>query len=140
MTNALVYAREHAVIAKEIIRLEMQAFDKWSKGDLTGFIDLSAEDVVYFDPVIEKRLDGLDKLKTMYEPWQGTFQVAEWEMIDPKVQALDNMAVLTFNFRSKEDGRQVMWNTTEVYRKEPDGSWKIIHTHWSLTKPDLKQQ
>jgi len=29
------------------------------------------------------------------------------------------------------------WNCTEVYRLDNDG-WKIIQTHWSFTKPDIK--
>jgi ketosteroid isomerase-like protein len=28
------------------------------------------------------------------------------------------------------------WNATEVYR-EADGAWRIIHTHWSFTQPQL---
>ena len=28
------------------------------------------------------------------------------------------------------------WNATEVYRKA-DGAWRIIHTHWSFTRPQL---
>ena len=28
------------------------------------------------------------------------------------------------------------WNCTEVYRLEPNGEWKIVHTHWSsFAKP-----
>ena len=46
------------------------------------------------------------------------------------------MGVLTFNFVSYSKGRTVRWNTTEVYRRK-NGQWKIVHTHWSLTKPQL---
>src|SRR5919202_28870 len=28
------------------------------------------------------------------------------------------------------------WNATEVYRRQ-DGTWRIIHTHWSFTQPQL---
>jgi ketosteroid isomerase-like protein len=51
--------------------------------------------------------------------------------------------VLTFNLAShtrKPDGSPmiVRWNATEVYRRM-SGKWRIIHNHWSFTKPDLKQ-
>jgi len=28
------------------------------------------------------------------------------------------------------------WNATEVYR-QANGGWRIIHTHWSFTQPQL---
>jgi hypothetical protein len=37
---------------------------------------------------------------------------------------------------SYSKGRTVRWNTTEDYRRR-HGQWKIVHTHWSLTKPQL---
>jgi hypothetical protein len=30
------------------------------------------------------------------------------------------------------------WNSTEVYRRI-DGKWRIVHSHWSFTKPEVKQ-
>lgn len=30
------------------------------------------------------------------------------------------------------------WNSTEVYSRVA-GKWRIIHSHWSYTKPDIKQ-
>ena len=30
------------------------------------------------------------------------------------------------------------WNSTEVYQRI-NGSWKIIHSHWSYVKPDLNE-
>jgi hypothetical protein len=55
----------------------------------------------------------------------------------PLVQAVDDMAVLTFNYVA-EGSNQVTsrWNCTEVYRRKSE-SWRIIQTHWSLTQPNL---
>ncbi|HEX3007166.1 MAG TPA: nuclear transport factor 2 family protein, partial [Bacteroidales bacterium] len=102
------------------------------------FLALSANDVTYFDPYLDKRLDGLQKLTELYRPLQGQINVTRYEMIDPKVIVLENAAVLTFNLSSFVGENLQRWNCTEVYRKEKDNSWKIIQTHWSLTKPDLK--
>ena len=30
------------------------------------------------------------------------------------------------------------WNSTEVYQRL-NGSWKIVHSHWSYVKPVLKE-
>ena len=43
-----------------IIAMEEAALDRWGKGDPSGFLEISAPDVVYFDPFIEHRLDGLE--------------------------------------------------------------------------------
>jgi len=61
------------------------------------------------------------------------------EYVDPKVVIRGDIAVLTYNYHSlhKDTAGQMQrssfWNTTEVYRMIA-GSWKIIHTHWSLIK------
>ncbi len=137
MITTSAFFQEKAGLSKEIIGLETAALERWNNGDVYGYLELYAEDIVYFDPYMEKRVDGLKELTELYKPWQGKIKVSEYEIINPKVQATDNMAVLTFNLRSVEGGTIHRWNCTEVFRK--DGSkWKIIQTHWSFTKPDLK--
>ena len=123
-------------ISETIIALEKEALEKWNQGDPSGYLDLSADDVSYFDPAIEQRLDGLEGLKKYYEPIKGLIKVSRYEMSNPKVTATDNMAVLTFNLLSYQGDQASRWNCTEVYRLEPNGQWKIVHTHWSsFVKP-----
>lgn len=134
MTNA----KENPTIETIIIGLEKAALERWNNGDPTGFLELSAPDVVYFDPFLDRRLNELNELTALYKPITGQVHVDRYEMINPLVQATEKMAVLTFNMNSYEKETVQKWNCTEVYRLEPDGKWKIIQTHWSLTKPDLK--
>lgn len=133
-------AKEKTSVEKTIIELERAAFLRWSQGDPTGFLEISAEDVVYFDPFVDRRLNGIEELTKLYVPLKGQFKADKYEMVEPKVQASKKMAVLTFNFNSWIEGKEEKWNCTEVYRLETDGKWKIIQTHWSLTKPELKQK
>ena len=118
-------------ISNIIIALEKGALEKWNQGDPSGYLDLSADDVTYFDPSIEQCLDGLDNLKKYYEPIKGQIKVSKYEMINPKVVATNDMAVLTFNLNSCKNDEVHKWNCTEVYRLEPNGKWKIVQTHWS---------
>jgi len=138
MITHSAYSQENTEISEKIIALEKKALERWNRGDIMGYIDIYAEDIVYFDPMTEKRMDGLNKLTEYYKQWEGNIQITECEMIDPKVQAVDNMAVLTFNLRSVEGTIVYNWNCTEVYRKDKENSWKIIQTHWSYVKPTLK--
>jgi ketosteroid isomerase-like protein len=134
MTNA----KENPATEATIIGLEKAALERWNHGDPTGFLELSAPDVVYFDPFLERRLNGLDELTALYKPITGQVHVDRYEMLNPLVQATGKMAVLTFNLNSYEKETVQKWNCTEVYRLEADGKWRIIQTHWSLTKPELK--
>jgi ketosteroid isomerase-like protein len=119
-----------------IIALECAAFSRWCKGDPSGFLEICAEDVVYFDPFVERRVDGLAALAAYYDGLRGKFSAERWELLNPRVQHAGNLAVLTFNFLSyRRNGDDVRWNCTEVYRKDAPG-WRIIHTHWSRTKSD----
>ena len=123
----------------EIIVMERKALERWCKGDPSGFLEICAPDVVYFDHTLPKRLDGLDSLRTYYEGiHDNSAGERGYEMIDPKVHEGADMAVLTFNYLYRavsEDGLK-RWNSTEVYRRTPLG-WRIIQTHWSPTQPKL---
>ena len=123
-----------------IIALERGALDRWGKGDPQGFLEIMASDQTYFDPATAKRIDGQDALKKYFAPIAGKIRIERVEMIDPKVQRSGDLAVLTFNlvdYGGQFDGgpkTTTRWNSTEVYQRI-NGSWKIIHSHWSYTKP-----
>jgi ketosteroid isomerase-like protein len=118
----------------EIIQLERHALERWCRGDPSGFLEISARDVVYFDPFLERRLDGLPALSAYYEGLRGKISAGRFELLHPRVQLVGDAAVLTFNFASSGVGGVHRWNCTEVYRRDADG-WRIIQTHWSFAGP-----
>ncbi len=121
---------EPASETKRIISMEEQALARWCRGDPSGFLEISAPDVVYFDPFRPERVEGLPALTAYYEGLRGTISAGRWEMARPLVQFAGNAAVLTFQFTSW-GGQVVRWNCTEVYRRDGD-AWRIIQTHWSF--------
>lgn len=120
-------------IASKIVALERAALDRWGAGDPSGYLEISAPDVTYFDPFLERRLDGREALAACYEPLRGSIHIDRYEMIKPKVQVCDKAAVLTFNLISYSGAITMRWNCTEVYRLDKAG-WRIIQTHWSITQ------
>jgi len=120
--------------AAVIIAMERVALDRWAKGDPSGFLEISAPDVVYFDPSLEHRLDGIEALTRLYESVRGQIHIDRYELLNPKVQICGDAAVLTFNFVSYGPEKNNHWNCTEVYWLR-DGHWRIIQTHWSITRP-----
>lgn len=120
-------------IANKIIAMECSALDRWGKGDPSGFLEICAPNIVYFDPHLEMRIDGREALSAYYEGIRGKVSIERYELLNPLVQRIGNAAVLTFNYVSyggAEDEHR--WNCTEVYERLVDG-WKIIQTHWSYT-------
>ncbi|MGA2862987.1 MAG: VOC family protein [Verrucomicrobiota bacterium] len=124
--------------AAAVIALERAALDRWAQGDPSGFLEISSPDVVYFDPTLERRLDGLEALTRLYESVRGKIHLTRYELIHPKVQFCGDAAVLTYNYVGESAGRTGRWNCTEVYRRTPAG-WRIAQTHWSFTGPFHKQ-
>jgi ketosteroid isomerase-like protein len=125
-------------ITKTIIALENAALQRWGAGDPSGYLEISAQDVVYFDPFLEKRIDGLEALASWYAPIRGTIHIDHYDLINPNVQVCGEAAVLTFNLISHSGKTPMYWNCTEVYRFDKEG-WRIIQTHWSITQ-HLKNQ
>lgn len=58
-------------IASAIIAMETAALERWGRGDPGGFLEISAPDVVYFDPYREQRVDGIEALTRLYQTFWG---------------------------------------------------------------------
>ena len=126
-------------ITKTMIALESAALERWGNGDPSGFLEICAPDVVYFDPYQEMRIDGLEALTQYYKTIWGQVYFDRFELLNPCVQLGGELAVLTFNYVSHTGGRKSRWNCTEVYRQAED-RWEIIQTHWSYTRhPGIAQ-
>ncbi len=123
-------------VAETIIEMERAALDRWGKGDPDGFLEISALDVVYFDPFMERRLDGRDALKILYDGIRGHIKLDSYQMICPKVRVSGYVAVLTYNLVCHGSEGTMRWNTTEVFERHGN-QWEIVHSHWSLTQPKL---
>lgn len=131
-----------AEIGQRIIAMERAALDRWGKGDVNGYFEIMANDITYFDPNVDRRVDGLAAIRAYIGPFAGKIRIDRYEMVEPKVQVAGDVAVLSFrivNYATQPDGRETVanrWNTTEIYRRI-QGEWKIAHSHFSFTRPPL---
>ncbi len=123
-------------IKTTIIALEKQALELWNNGNPDGFIELSSDDVVYFDPAFENKQEGKRALEEYYAHVRGKIKIDLYKMINPVVQVSPGVAVLTYNYEAHREGRVFRMNCTEVYKLNLSNQWKIIHTHWSFVQPD----
>lgn len=125
-------------IKATIIALEKQALELWNNGNPDGFLELSSDDVVYFDPVFEKKFVGKKALEEYYEGFRGKNKIDSYDMIEPIVQVMPECAVLMYDYEARREGQSYKMHCTEVYKANSSGQWKIIHTHWSFVMPVSK--
>ena len=126
-------------VGAEVIALERGALDRWGKGDPRGYVELFDDEITYFDPAQDGRVDGIAAMEALFAPIAGRIRVDRYDMLRPVVQQCGDVALLTFNlvsYRTDDEVERAIsrWNATEVYRHTFQG-WRISHSHWSYVKP-----
>ena len=125
--------------AQEIMALERSALDKWAQSNTDGYIDISADEITWFDftPGTQLRIDGLEAVRNFLKPLSGNIPPNTYELVNPKLQIYGNTAILTFHWKaSMTDGTPLDgWKTTSVYNWK-DGEWRQVHAHWSLVQSE----
>ncbi len=123
-------------LTARLVEMERLALARWSQGDPSGYLEISAPDVVYFDPFQERRVDGLAALGRYYDALRGKIMIRHFEMLNPLVQELGEGAVLTYNLvcHPENGGHPLTWHSTEVFRKDSNGRWWLVQSHWSYAK------
>jgi hypothetical protein len=119
--------------AQEVLALERQAMDGWLTGNPDPQLAITDPQITYIHAVVDKRLEGLPALKELYEQYRGRPLFDSYEILNPKVQAIGDVAVLTYQPLRRNGSQTTYWNATQVYCKKKEG-WRVIHTHWSAVK------
>lgn len=130
------YTEEERKLAEHIIGLEKAALDKWFKGDTSGYEQLWSErSFTYFDAVVEKRVDDHATIADFLKTIEGKLFADSYDFRHPRVQIGKDMAVLTYQLFAKTTLIDMEYNCIEVYQKEEDGVWRVIHSTWSFIRP-----
>jgi ketosteroid isomerase-like protein len=135
LCGVLAAADQNEATAREVLAMERKAMDGWQRGDPEPALAISDPEITYFHAVTDQRLDGLPALKALFESYGGRPLFDSYEMAGPKVQASGDTAVLTYILVRHIGTATTRWNATQVYQRKKDG-WRVIHSHWSVTKPD----
>lgn len=135
LCGRLASAGSDADTERIILATERQIMNDWLKGNFDKLLEMSDPEITYFHAVTDKRLDGLPAVRELYEGYRGRPLFDSYEIIDPKVQVSGDTAILTYQLETRNGAVVRRWNATQVYRKKE--GWRIIHAHWSMTKPPL---
>ena len=134
LAGMLAAADGSEATAREVLALERTTLDGWQVGNPDPLLAISDPEITYFHVVTDKRLDGLPALRALFEAYRGRPLFDSYEMADPKVQSSGDTAVLTYTLVRHVGTTTSRWNATQVYQRKKEG-WRIIHSHWSATKP-----
>ena len=129
-------------ITETILALELAINERWNKGDVDGALEMYSEDVSYFDPMTELRLDGRKAVEAYFRQFfEGKLNILRNVFPNPQVIVSDggDFAVLHYNLINiVPDGQGgekqgTPWNSTQVYRLI-GGQWRVVHVNWSFTR------
>lgn len=127
---------EEKTLAEHIIGLERAALDKWFNGDTSGYERLwSGRSFTYFDGAVTKRIDDHATIAEFLKTIDGKLFAESYDFRNPRVQIGQDMAVLTYQLFAKTTLIDMEYNCVEVYQKEEDGVWRVIHSTWSFIRP-----
>lgn len=127
---------EQEALAQHIIGLEQAALDKWFKGDTSGYEQFwSKRSFTYFDAVVTERIDDHAAIAEFLKTIDGKLFADSYDFRNPRVQIGEDMAVLTYQLFAKTTLIDMEYNCIEVYQKEADGQWRVIHSTWSFIRP-----
>ena len=118
-------------VEQTILAQEHRALERWSQGDPLGYSNAAAQDITYFDDIgAQLRVEGVEALREYLTSLQGQIPVHSYEVVDPKVQVLGDVGILTFRYHaSSPDGEALtQWKATTVYSRV-DGQWQMVHGH-----------
>lgn len=134
LEGMLAAADSNVEMTREILALERDAMDGWLQGNPDRALAISDPEITYFHVMTGGRLNGLPALRALYENYRGKPLFDSYDIIDPKVQANGDMAILTYIFVWRSGPATRRWNSTQVYQRKKEG-WRVIHSHWSMTNP-----
>jgi len=126
---------KQTTVEKMIVALERGALEQFGRGEIEGPLVLCDEEITYFDPSVESRLEGREALAVHYEPVRGKPQYARFELVDPRVQVFGDTSILTYVLETRDtpnaDSPGTLWKVTAVYHRF-DGGWRVVHSHFGL--------
>lgn len=87
-------------ITETILALERGINDRWNKGDVDGALEMYSEDVSYFDPMTEARIDGREAVEAYFRKFfEGKLNILRNMFPNPQVIVSEggDFAVLHYN-------------------------------------------
>lgn len=124
-----------STVETSIVDLERAALEQYGRGDIDGPLALCGREISYFDPFVERRIDGRTALAVHYEGTRGKARYDSCDLRDVRVQTFGDTAILTYVLATAGSPRPpsepTRWKVTTVYHPSDD-RWRVVHSHFAL--------
>ncbi len=130
------YTPEQRELAEHIIGLEKHALDLWFNGKTEGYRNLWSENnFTYVDGAQPHRVDTHKDVCEFLDTIEGQLHADTYDFVRPRVQFGQDMALLTYELYADTNMINMKYNCIELYQKEADSQWRVIHSTWSFIRP-----
>jgi ketosteroid isomerase-like protein len=108
--------------------------------DIGIIMPLFAEDAVLMPPN-DTTVFGKDEIRSWWEEYFSFFRITSVVQTERDVTVAGNQAFERYSFSvtivPKQRGARILDDirSLTVWRREPDGNWRITHSMWNSTKP-----
>jgi ketosteroid isomerase-like protein len=109
-------------------------------GDVNTLVGIFTDDAILMPPN-DATVYGKDEIRSWWEEYFTFFRVTSSVQTEREVTAAGNQAFdracFSVTIIPKQHGPRIRDDirTLNVWRQEPDGTWKISHQLWNSTKP-----
>ena len=113
------------------------ANDRWASGDVTGFTEVAAQDIIWIDELgAQIPISGKVALGKYLESFTGQVPPHKHELLNLVFQIYGDIVIVNYRYQASFDGvLQDPWKVSSVYRYA-DGDWLSVHENWSEVKPE----
>lgn len=124
------------LLAEHIIGLEKSALERFFNGDMSGYRELwSKRSFTYFDAVVTQRVESFAGMENFLDNIEGKLHSDDYRFVSPRVQFGQDMAILTYQLFAHTNFNDIEYNCIEVFQKEGDSEWHVVHSTWSTIRP-----
>jgi len=123
--------------SKSVTQHVMQAS---TSGDVNLLVSLFADDALFMPPN-DTNVYGTAEIRSWWEDYFTSFKITSQVETEKEITVAGNQAFERTSFTGtitpKKDGAKIVDDIRSliVWKKQPDGDWKISHFIWNSTKP-----
>ena len=109
-------------------------------GDVKALVSLFADDALFMPPN-DTNVYGVEEIRSWWEDYFTSFSIASNVQTERDLTVAGNQAFERTSFSGtimpKKDGAKIVDDIRNliVWRKQPNGAWKISHFIWNSVKP-----
>jgi uncharacterized protein (TIGR02246 family) len=122
--------------------LTNQVMNSWNEGDLDAFMDTIADNAIYMPPG-EPVINGKEAIRNWYNFDNFSFDVTIF--ID-EIEVQGDLGFQRSHWKGswiqKDSGEttQMESKTINIFKKQPDGSWKNAYAIWNFTNRETSEE